>query len=161
MLRGIKNTLHARALDSLTVSHRDAEEAGTEDGAYRATLKTLRQLSPREHLLIGAINDAVALGALRAVREAKREHLTAIMGQDFSPDPRTSAEIQDGDSPLIGSVAFFPERYGASIIPAVLRWLNKEQVAPAFYTDHLMITKENIREFCSQKDLAAGVKTAA
>jgi ribose transport system substrate-binding protein len=58
-----------------------------------------------------------------------------------------ASEIQNGNSPLIGSVAFFPEKYGSKILPAVLRWLNKEQVAPAMYTDHVLVTKENIREF--------------
>lgn len=81
--------------------------------------------------------------------------------QDFRPDPRVSAEIQDHDSPLIGSVAFFPEEYGSKIIPAVLRWLNKEQVPPPFYTDHVMVTKENIDEHCSMRDASAAVKVVA
>jgi ribose transport system substrate-binding protein len=147
-LRGIRSTLRPHAHDRLAVVHRDAGSAGTEAGGYQATTKTLRQLSPREHLLIGTINDPSALGALRAVREAGRERSTAIVSQNFGPDPRVSAEIHDDDSPLIGSVAFFPERYGAKIIPAVLRWLTKEQVPPAFYTDHVMVTKENVDEFC-------------
>jgi len=150
-LRGIRNTLPAHALNGMIVTHRDAKGAGTEAGGYQATLKILRQLSPREHLLIGTINDASALGALRAVHEAGRERFTAIISQDFSPDPRISAEIQGDGSPLIGSVAFFPEKYGSKIMPAVLRWLNKEQVPPAFYTDHVMVTKDNIAEFCSQR----------
>jgi ribose transport system substrate-binding protein len=160
-LRGIRNTLHPQAHDSLTVTHGDAKGTGTEAGGYQATTKTLRQVSPREHLLIGTINDASALGALRAVREASRERFTAIISQDFSPDPRISAEIQDDDSPLIGSVAFFPERYGSRIIPAVLRWLNKEQVPPAFYTDHVLVTKENIQEFSSQRYLSPEIKAVA
>ncbi len=129
-LRGIKNSLHPRALNSLLVIRRDAKGVGTETGAYQATSKILRQLSPHERLLIGAINDASALGALQAVRETGREQFTAIVSQDFSPDPRIAAEISDRGSPLIGSVAFFPERYGSNIIPAVLRWLDKEQPPP-------------------------------
>jgi ribose transport system substrate-binding protein len=160
-LRGIRNNLHPRAQNCLAVIHRDAKGTGTEAGGYQATIKTLRQLSPREHLLIGTINDASALGALRAVREAGRERFSAIISQDFSPDPRISAEIQDDGSPLIGSVAFFPERYGSKILPAVLRWLNKEQVPPAFYTDHVMVTKDNIEEFCSRQDLSGEVKSVA
>jgi len=137
------------------VTHGDAKGTGTEAGGHQATTKLLRQLSPREHLLIGTINDAAALGALRAVREAGRERFSAIISQNFSPDSRISAEIKDDGSPLMGSVAFFPERYGSKIMPAVLRWLNKEQVPPAFYTDHVMVTKHNIREFCAQRGLAA------
>ena len=124
----------------------------TEIGGYAAATKLLRELHPREHLLIGTMNDAIALGALRAVREAGRERLTAIVSQDFSPDPRVSAAIRDPDSPFAGSVAFFPERYGSKIIPAVLRWLNKEQVPPSFYTDHAMVTADNVERFCSVND---------
>jgi ribose transport system substrate-binding protein len=149
MLRGIKSNLPAQALNGLLVTHRDAKGAGTEAGGYQATTKVLAQLSPCEHLLIGTINDAAAMGALRAVREAGRERFSAIISQDFSPDSRIWAEIKNEGGPLIGSVAFFPERYGSKIMPAVLRWLNKEQVPPAFYTDHVMVTQHNIQEFCS------------
>jgi ribose transport system substrate-binding protein len=145
-LRGIRSTLSRDAHDPLKVVHRDAKD--TEIGGYEATTEFLRQLSRRERLLIGTVNDGSALGALRAVREAGRGRSTAIVSQNFGPDPRVSPEIHDDDSPLIGSVAFFPERYAAKIIPAVLRWLTKEQVPPAFYTDHVMVTKENVDEFC-------------
>jgi hypothetical protein len=46
-------------------------------------------------------------------------------------------------------------------MPAVLRWLNKEQVPPAFYTDHVMVTKENIQEFSSQRYLSPEIKVVA
>lgn len=125
--------------------HRDAKD--TEMGGYDATGRFLQTLPPREHLLVASANDAAALGALRAVREAGRERLTLMVSQDFSPDPRIRDEIRNRQSPLIGSVAFFPEKYGTKIIPAVLRWLNREQVPPTLYTDHLMVTKKNIDKF--------------
>jgi ribose transport system substrate-binding protein len=158
-VRGIRNAFGGHALTNLKVVHRDAMD--TEIGGYRATSRFLHQLRPRERLLIGAINDASALGALRAVREAGRERLTAIISQNFSPDLRVTAEIQDSNSPLIGSVAFFPERYGSKIIPAVLRWLNKEQIPPSFYTDHMMVTKDNIDEFYSVKDSQPAAQVVA
>ena len=112
-------------------------------------------------MLVATQNDGTALGALRAVREACRERSTAIVSQNFGPDPRVSAEIEDDDSPLIGSLAFFPEKYGSKIIPAVLRWLSKEQVPPAFYMDHVMVTKDNIDEFCSRKDFQPAAQVVA
>jgi ribose transport system substrate-binding protein len=112
-------------------------------------------------LLVATQNDGAALGALRAVREAGRERATAIVSQNFGPDPRVSAEIGDDDSPLIGSLAFFPEKYGSKIIPAVLRWLSKEQVPPAFYTNHVMVTKENVDEFCSGEDSQPAAQVVA
>lgn len=148
--RGLRNTLGSHRGIRLEVVHRDTKD--TEAGGFQTTSKLLRQLRPREHLLIGTLSDAIALGALRAVREAGREHLTAIVSQDFSPDPRVSAEIRNPDSAFIGSVAYFPEKYGSKIIPVVLRWLNKEQVPPAFYTDHVMVTADNVDQLGSLKD---------
>jgi ribose transport system substrate-binding protein len=152
MLRGVKKELPPYMSETLQILHRDAERTGTEAGAYRVITKALSQLSRREHLLIGTINDACALGALRAVHEASRERFTAIVSQNFSPDPRISAELQENASPLVGSVAFFPEKYGARIIAVVVRWLNKEQVPPSIYTDHLLVTKNNIGEFLPMTD---------
>ena len=99
-LRGIRSTLSRDAHDPLKVVHRDAKD--TEIGGYEATTEFLRQLSRRERLLIGTVNDGSALGALRAVREAGRGRSTAIVSQNFGPDPRVSPEIHDDDSPQIG-----------------------------------------------------------
>ena len=157
-LRGIRNTLGRDADDRLKVVHRDAKD--TEINGCEATTPALWQHSPREHFLVATQADGAAPGALRAVREAARNRSTAIVSQNFGPDPRVSAEIQDDHSPLIGSLACFPEKYGSKIIPAVLRWLTKKQVPPAFYTNHAMVTKENVKEFCPVKDSQLGSQDA-
>jgi ribose transport system substrate-binding protein len=139
-LRGIRNILpHFK---DQCVLHRDAK--GTEQGAYQATLKVLKNRRSREHLLIAAVNDSCALGALRAVRESGRESRTAIIGHGFGPDLRVRDEIRKPGSPLIGSVAYYPERYGAKILPIVLRWLNREQVPPTVHIDHSLVTRDNL-----------------
>jgi hypothetical protein len=43
----------------------------------------------------------------------------------------------------------------------VLHWLTKEQVPPAFYMDHVMVTKDNIDEFCSRKDFQPAAQVVA
>ena len=70
----------------------------------------LRESSAR-HVLVGAANDPSALGAVRAFQEAGRVATCAIVGQNAEPDAR--AELREERTPFIGSVAFFPERYGA------------------------------------------------
>lgn len=141
-VKGLRNIISsARGIKS---ARRDARD--TEVGGYTAAKKFIHRLRSRERLAIACINDAVALGALRAVREEGHEYYTAIVGQNFSPDTRVLTEIQDRKSPFIGSVAFFPERYGPKIISTALAWLNGKQVPPAIYTDHAMITKENVNE---------------
>ena len=159
IVRGIRNNLGSVSQSRLAVFRRNSKDS--EVLGYEAVTKFLRQLRPRTHLLIGAVSDLSALGAVRAVREAGREAFTAIVGHNFSPDPRVSAEIRAKGSPLVGSLAFFPERYGSRILPAVLRWLNREQVLPAMYADHVMVTKENIDEFCSMEDTSMPAQRVA
>ena len=51
------------------------------------------------------------------------------------------------DSPLIGAVAYFPEKYGSGILPIVLQCLNGEAVPPAVYVEHKLIARDQILSF--------------
>jgi ribose transport system substrate-binding protein len=148
-LQGLRKTLSS--LDRFRVIRRDAKDV--ESGGYEATKKFLRGLSSRDRLLIAAVADSCALGALRAVREAGHEQYTTIVGQGFSPDPRVAQELQKSSSPFVATVAYFHQQYGQRILPVILRWLNHERVAPATYMDHALITRENLDRFSQPADL--------
>jgi ribose transport system substrate-binding protein len=124
------------------VLHKDGK--GTEMGGYSATRRVLGSLAKREHLLIAAANDNSARGAIRAVREAGREEITAIMAQGWGPDEGLEDEISKTDSPLIGAVAYFPEKYGCKILPIVLQCLSGQAVPPAVYIEHKLIARDRI-----------------
>src|SRR5499427_2337484 len=53
--------------------------------SFEAVRRHLRSSHAR-HVLVGAINDPSALGALRAFQEAGREENCAVMGQNASPE---------------------------------------------------------------------------
>lgn len=142
-VRGLRNVLPN--FKSTIAVRRDGK--GTEAGGYETMMKIFRSLSPRDRLLIAAANDSIALGALKAVRECGHQLRTAIIGHGFTPDPCVGREIRKRDSPFIGSVAFFPEKYGSKIIPLVMRWLNHDQVPPSNHVSHVVVTKNNIDEF--------------
>jgi len=125
-------------------TYKDAK--GTTEGAYKATQKVLKSTSRRDRLLITSINEDGTLGALRAVREARREKYTAIMGFGFDALPPFVEEMRKQGSPLIGSVAFFPEKYGPEVLLIVTRCLNGEAIPPAVYTEHKLVTRENVDE---------------
>ena len=129
-------------LDEKCVLHRNAK--ATEVGNYLATRRVLTAMGSREHLLIAAANDTCARGALRAVRETRREQFTAILAQGWGPDPALEDEIRSPRSPLIGAVAYLPEKYGSQILPIVLRCLNGQPVPPAVYAEHKLITRQDI-----------------
>jgi ribose transport system substrate-binding protein len=67
------------------------------------------------------------------------------MAQGWGPDEALDAELRRPGSPLIGAVAYFPERYGARILPIVLECLNGQPVPPALYLEHRLILREGLR----------------
>jgi ribose transport system substrate-binding protein len=129
-------------LDEKCVIHKDAK--GTERGGYAATGRVLRSLARRERLLIGAANDNCAPGAIRAVREAHREQFTAIMAQGWGPDEALEDEFRKAKSPLIGAVAYFPEKYGSRILPIALQCLDGQPIPPAVYLEHKLLLRDRI-----------------
>lgn len=109
-----------------------------------AVRKFVRFVRPR-NVLITAINDTCAMGALRAFEEAGLSEQCAAVGHGAVKDARM--EMRKPGSRLIGSVAFFPERYGAAIIKLVTAMLKKEDVPSAVFTAHRLITPDNVDRF--------------
>jgi ribose transport system substrate-binding protein len=139
-LDGMKSILPK--LNPKCVLHKNGK--GTEMGGYLVTRRILKSSARRQHLLIAAANDNSARGAIRAVREAGREEITAVMAQGWGRDENLEYELSKADSPLIGAVAYFPEKYGARILPIVLQCLNGEAVPPAVYAEHKLIARDRI-----------------
>ena len=109
--------------------------------SFEAVRKHLR-VSKGRRILVGAINDPSALGALRAFQEAGRGEACAVMGQNASAEGR--AELRQAGTRLIGSVAYFPEKYGAEILALALDILNRRPVPPAVFVKHQLVTPENV-----------------
>jgi len=139
-LDGMRSILPS--LDEKRVIHKDAK--GTEPGGYSATRRVLKSLARREHVLIAATNDSCARGAIRAIREAHRERFSAIMAQGWGPEEALDDEIREAESPLIGAVGYFPEKYGSRILPIVLQCLDGEPIPPAVYVEHKLIVRDEI-----------------
>ncbi len=106
-----------------------------------AARKFVRFVRPR-NVLITAINDTCAIGALRAFEEAGFSEQCAAVGHGAVKDARM--EMRRAGSMLIGSVAFFPERYGPAIIKLATAILKGESVPPAVFTSHRLITPDNV-----------------
>jgi ribose transport system substrate-binding protein len=118
------------------------------DGLFKTSLERVRKYlrqSKAEHVLVGAANDPSALGAARAFQEAGRASTCAIVGQNAELDAR--AELREPRSPLIASVAYFPEKYGDGLIRLALAILSKRPVPPAVFVHHQIITRENVDHF--------------
>jgi ribose transport system substrate-binding protein len=114
-------------------------------GEFRASLelvrKYLRESTPRR-TLVGAANDPSAIGAVRAFQECGRGANCAVVGQNAEPEAR--AEMREAGTRLIGSVAYFPERYGDSIVRIATDLLLGKSATPATFTTHQLVTPENV-----------------
>ena len=118
------------------------------DGEMGPSFEIVRRhirLSNSRRILVGAINDVSGIGALRAFEEAGRAETCVVMGQNASPEGRT--EIRRTNTRFIGSVAFFPEHYGADLVKLSIEILNKKAVPPAVFVDHKLVTSATIEHF--------------
>jgi ribose transport system substrate-binding protein len=137
---GIRSVLSN--LDEESLLHKNGK--GTEKGGYAATRQIAKSLGRNENLLIAASNDNCTRGAIRAIRELGRERSTAIMSQGWGPDQDLEAELRRKDSPLLGAIAYFPEKYGERILPIVLQCLKRQPVAPSHYSEHELILRDGV-----------------
>lgn len=137
MLVGMKE-MHP-PLETCRVTYLDGD--GKLGESFEAMRRFLRRSRARG-FLIGAINDPSALGALRAMQEAGRVPNCAIMGQNAAPEGRE--ELRQPGTRLIGSVAYFPEKYGAEVVAVALDILNRRAVPPAVFVKHQLVTPENV-----------------
>src|SRR4051812_32097192 len=130
------------------------------DGEMAPSFEVVRRhlrASRSRRTLVGTINDVSAIGALRAFEEAGRGDACAVMGQNASPEGR--AEMRRTNTRLIGSVAFFPERYGPDLVRVSLDILNKKPVPPAVFVDHKLVTPTTIDHFYPNDQLMETAST--
>jgi len=152
---GLAETLHDDALASRLVSLDG-------DGQFKTSLEKVRRhlrQSKARRVLVGTANDASALGAARAFQEAGRAGSCAIVGQNAEPDAR--AELREPRTPLIASVAYFPERYGDGLLKLALDILSHRQTPPALFVRHQLVTTENVDHLYPNDALLGHVASAS
>ena len=92
--------------------------------------------------LIAANNDPSALGALRAFEECGYADHCAAVSHNSIPEARD--ELRRPGARLIGSVVYFPERYGDELIPLAISIVNGAPTSPAVFVKHLLVTPQNV-----------------
>ena len=104
------------------------------------------------------MNDPCALGALRAFEEARWDDSYAVMGQGGAIEARK--ELRRRATHLIGTVGFFPETYGESIMRIADNLLNDRAKPSAVFTKHQLITAANVDRYYPN-DLELRISNAA
>ena len=111
---------------------------GLRGKSHRLIADFLRRHPREQGILVAAATDTSALGALQAVREAKREKDVAIVGQDCIPEALD--ELAVPGSPFIGSVSHEAGSYGPQLIQLGIAILNGQIVPPYNYAKHKLVT---------------------
>jgi ribose transport system substrate-binding protein len=115
---------------------------GDLEGSQLAATTALRNIPWGKRVLFMGINSNSALGSLAAAEALDRQPYTAVISQNATP--RLRRELLRRNPMLIGAVDYFPRHYGEKIIQIATAILNGRPVAPAIYTDHLLVTAENL-----------------
>ncbi len=157
MLAGMREVLPG--IDGASIHEMDGK--GTLERSLEIVRRHVRN-TPVQRTVVLAGNDRMALGAIRAFQECGRDPLCAVMGQNATIEARH--ELRRPRSPLIGSVAYFPERYGDEILRLATAILFHQPVPPAVFTRHELITRENVDRIYPldgvlPEPLAASVRT--
>jgi ribose transport system substrate-binding protein len=122
--------------------------------ASREAVKRHLNSSASDRFLVSAINDPSALGALEAFKDAGRLQECAIIGQNGSVEARL--EMRRPGSRLLGSVGYFPEKYGEQLIYLALDILTHRHPAPqAVFIKHQLLTPANLKQHYGRESRAA------
>jgi ribose transport system substrate-binding protein len=115
---------------------------GLRGKSHHLMLDFLRRHPKDEGVLVAAATDTSGLGALQAVREAKRERDVAIVGQDCIPEALDEMSIPG--SCFIGSVSHEASTYGPSLVQLGLAILNGQTLPPYNYVKHKLVTSASL-----------------
>ena len=156
ILAGIKEVLPA--FEDCRAVHLEARGGGF--GPSMEVIRKHLRYCKTNQIAVGAISDTVGLGALRALEEGGRALDYAVVGQSACLEARV--ELRRPGTRLIGSVAYFPEKYGEGIIALALRCLNGQTVPPMVLTKHhVIITSETIEHFYPNDALVANADSSS
>ena len=154
MVAGINETLRRNYPNA--VVHLDG------DGQFGESLDCVRRhlrSTKAKRILIGAATDPSALGAIRAFEEAGRAADCAVLGHNAEPEGR--AEMREPRTRLVGSVAYFPEKYGEGLIRLALDILAHKVVPPAVFTKHQLVMPETVDHYYPNDSLLGVIRSAA
>ncbi len=151
-------------------SRRDDRVSARANGVREALLRSLPGLkitqveaadvgrfassNPNVKLLVAAMSDPVALAAKQALEAVGRALDAVIVSQGLDPsihgnqNDKREIDPHNRGSIILGSVAFYLDRYGYDVLPLTLRMLRGERVPPRTVTRHLFVTAANVwREY--------------
>ena len=145
-LRGIAEGLH-RSYPGLVPAMLDT---GGQPSRAEVLVSRLLAAQPGRKLLIAALDDPTALAAKIGIELTRRLNDAAIVSQGLDRSVHGGASEKKEIDPtnrgslLLGSVAYFMDRYGYDVLPIALRMLQGLDVPPLTNTRHVLISARNV-----------------
>jgi ribose transport system substrate-binding protein len=122
-------------------------------GNFLEAQTQLRRFLAKEsgaQILVATLDDATALAAKMAVETVGRVPDTVIVSQGCDPTVRGGANSNkiihpnNRNSVVLGSLAYFLDRYGRDVLPLALKMLRGENVPARTFTSHVLVTASNV-----------------
>jgi len=149
-VQGITEGIH-ESLPSLKLASLDT---GGQSVRADALLAKFLQTQHGQRLLIATLDDLAAVYAKNAIEMNRRLSDCIIVSQGLDPNIHGGAsekkEIDPNNrsSVVLGSVAYYIDRYGYDVLPLALRLLAGETLPPRTVTHHSLVTAANVfREY--------------
>jgi ribose transport system substrate-binding protein len=145
-VRGVTEAL-AQRLPGLRVTPVDTKGNPAQVGPLLGKFLAARSTGK---LLLAATDDATALAMKAAVESAGRVHDTAIVSHGVDRtihggmNDRKEIDPSNRGSIVIGSVAFYLDRYGYEVLPLAMRMLRGESLPARVTTRHILVTASNV-----------------
>ncbi len=143
---GVRETLPTLRLASL--------DTGGQPVRADALLAKFLQAQRGQRLLIAALDDLAAVYAKNAIEMNRRQSDCIIVSQGLDRNIHGGAsekkEIDPNNrsSVVLGSVAYYMDRYGYDVLPLAMRLLAGETLPPRTVTRHKLVTAANVfREY--------------
>jgi ribose transport system substrate-binding protein len=99
-------------------------------------------------IALTSINEQTMAGAIASLQGAGRWNADDIIIITLGVDELGQSQIREGLSDA--GIAFFPEKYGEYVVPAVCAILEGHAVPPWIYVENEVITKANINQYYPQ-----------
>ncbi len=123
-------------------------DASTQDGAYLAFTNALSGVPDDVTVLVAAIDDSSALGAVAAIPSARAGSITVAA---IGADPRARCEIL-ANPHWVGDAALFPDRYGEIAVPALLDALQGQEIPRNMYIETTFVTAASLANYYDISD---------
>lgn len=126
-------------LPKRTVMLKDAQHLVTARNQFSGVLDEVKG----KPIMVAGVSEDAVLGAMAAAANRGRSNHLWLSGQLADPAIRQTIACDDH---YVASVAQFPERFGSSVVPALVAAIGGVPVPPRLLADLELVTAENVRE---------------